>query len=267
MVSTVAALLAGLAASTVHPPAVGVSIRDIIEVADLSGLAVSPDGKLVAFRTERPAIDSNSYVMSWYVAPIDGSAPPRRIAGGGGGLFDDAGGLTEQTPVWSPGSTAIYVRALVDGQVQIWRAAADGSDAHAVTADAANVRDIALGPDGTSLTYHVGATRDALERAEQTADDDGVLVDKSVDIASAISRGWAVDGRRASERLTGNWFDRGDLLWQAPIQTKSSPSIPGIRDHCDSPNRSPHPVGWRLHGSRAICSTPTSRPNSTTDAR
>ncbi|PXA86227.1 Atxe2 family lasso peptide isopeptidase [Nostoc sp. 3335mG] len=221
MVSTAAILLAGLAASTVQPPTTGVSIRDIVEVTDLSGLAVSPDGKLVAFRTGRPAIDSNSYVMTWYVAPIDGSAPPRRVADGGGGQFDAAGGVTEQTPVWSPMSNAIFIRSLVDGQVQVWRAAADGSDTRAVTADAANVRDLALGSDGASLTYHVGATRDDLERAEQKADDEGVLVDKSVDIASPISRGWIVDGRRASERFTGNWFDRGDLLWQTPIQTKT----------------------------------------------
>ena len=75
-----------------------------------------------------------------------------------------------------------------------------------------------MSPDSRALIYHVGASRQALDAAEQVADDEGVLVDGSVDIEQPISRGAWRDGHLASERFTGNWFARGDLLWRAPVR-------------------------------------------------
>ncbi|HLZ78586.1 MAG TPA: Atxe2 family lasso peptide isopeptidase [Sphingomonas sp.] len=198
-----------------------VSIPDIVEVADISGLATSPDGKLVAFRTEHAAIDRNGYELAWYVVPADGSAPPRKIADGGEALFEDSGVLATATPIWSPRSNAIYVRALIDGAVQVWRAPVDGSGATEVTQDPANVRDLAANPNGQGLVYHVGAPRAAIEAAERRSDDGGVLVDASVDMAQPMVRGAFVDGRLASQRFIGSWFDRGDILWQTPVITRS----------------------------------------------
>ncbi len=141
------------------------------------------------------------------------------VADGGGALFEDYGGLHTEMPQWAPGSDGLYFRALIAGQIQIWRASLSGSAAVEVTHDAANVRDFTLNPDGLHLTYHVTATRAAIDAAEQKAADGGVFVDKSVDMAQPIVRGSWVDGKLASERLTGNWFARGDILWQTPART------------------------------------------------
>ena len=218
-----AALLAiatiGNAAADARP----VSIRDIVEVTDLSGLRASPDGRLIAFRVDRASIADNGYALGWYVVPADGRGAPRFIGDGGGALYTDAGELATQMPVWAPGSKAIYVRALQAGQVQIWRAPVDGSGVMQWTHDAANIRDLALGSDGKTIVYHAGASRDAVATAEQRAADDGVLVDASVDIAQPIVRGAIIDGGLASQRLTGDWFDRGNILWRTPLTSVMVP--------------------------------------------
>ena len=57
--------------------------RQLMEVVDLNGLATSPDGHLLAFRTEQASIERNTRDTIWYVQPVDGSAPPRRLGEGG----------------------------------------------------------------------------------------------------------------------------------------------------------------------------------------
>ncbi|WP_454882594.1 Atxe2 family lasso peptide isopeptidase [Sphingomonas oryzagri] len=208
------------------PPAVPAEIRhrqpvtigDIVAVADLSSLVLSPDGQWIAFRSERASVARNGYQLDWYVAPVDGRAPARRIGDGGGALFASSGIIAAGTPVWAPSSSALYVPILRYGQVQVWRLPIDGSGAAIVTHDPANVRDLGDGDDGTSLVYSVGATRGAVEEAEQAADDDGVLIDRDVDPVMPLSHGDFVDGKPASTRFINDWFDRGPLLWNAPTR-------------------------------------------------
>src|SRR5205085_6606309 len=46
--------------------------------------------------------------------------------------------------------------------------------------------------------------------------DEGVLVDRTVDIHQSLFRGGFVHGRLASQRLVGRWFQRDGLLWRSP---------------------------------------------------
>lgn len=192
------------------------TIPDIVAVTDIAGLALSPDGRLVAFRTEQPSVASNRTRIEWYVVPVDGSAPARPVGDGGDALLNQAGAIASERPVWSPRSNAIYYRALVDGMVQVWRGAVDGSGSRPATSDAADVRDVALSSDRHSLHYHVGASRDAILTAERKAHDEGVLIDKSVDMNQPLTSGGFINGRLGSQRFTGTWFDRDNILWQTP---------------------------------------------------
>ena len=121
-----------------------ISPRRLLEVADLTGLVISPDGNRVAFRLEQASVVRNTYDIFWYVQAMDGKAPPRRIADGGVLLHDSAGGSVPGHAVWSPDGRWIYYRALVDGQLAVWRVAVDGSGAESVTHDQADVRNFAL---------------------------------------------------------------------------------------------------------------------------
>ncbi|MCK5748041.1 MAG: PD40 domain-containing protein, partial [Oricola sp.] len=130
---------------------------------DFLGVAISPDGVSVAFCEERASIERNTYDSVWHVGPLDGSAAPVRIADGGVPLRNGGQALNE-APQWSPDSRWIYYRALIDGEVQIWRAARDGTRTERVTEDAADIEAYHLSSDGKRLTYRVGASREAIAR-------------------------------------------------------------------------------------------------------
>ncbi len=218
-------VILALAATTSIPPSV--TIPDLVEVTDITGLAVSPDSRQIAFKTETPSVGSNSYRLEWYVAPVDGKTPPRPVSDGGGALLGQAGAISAEPPIWSPTSNAIYFRALVDGAVQVWRAAADGSGSKPVTNSPANVRDLAVAPGGHGLLFHVGASRDAILAAERQAHDDGTLIDASVYFSQPLTQGGVIDGRLGSQRLTGDWFDRDNILWKTPLQAVQLPFVAG----------------------------------------
>jgi hypothetical protein len=193
----------------------GPTVPELVEVADITSLSPSPNGRLVAFRVERPSIQRNSYDIDWYVADLD-SGVTRRIGGGGSPIYGDAGPLEAENAVWSPDERHIHHRALIDGAIGVWRSAADGSGSRPFVVEDANVLLLQGTADGTALTYQLGPTRDEIERAEQREYDEGIRVDASVDLAQDLFRGGWVDGRLASQRLTGRWYGRDGLLWRTP---------------------------------------------------
>lgn len=217
-----AALLAAASGGTTTP-----TIREMIELTDLSSVAVSPDGTLVAYRAETASIERNTHDLEWYVVAADGSTPPRRIADAGEGDWPD-GTFAAEPPIWTADSRAIVYRALRDGEVQIWRSSADGASTEALTSDAANVRAFGLSRDSRALTYAVGATRDDIMRAERREYDDGVLIDARVDPSRQLYRGSRIDGRLATDRITGFWFAHGGLLADTPPSHRTIDLATGV---------------------------------------
>lgn len=248
--------------ATVSSPAAAAppTIRDLVTMADISSVAVSPDGKYAVFRVDRASIDTNNHDLEWQIVPIDGSQPARRVAGAGGALWLDAGVLRADPPLWSRDSQWFYYRALVDGAVQVWRTRSDGSTTEQVTDDPANVEAFALVPGSDRLVYRVGATREAIVRAEQKEYDDGIRIDASVDVAANLFRSAQIDGRAATQRLTGFWFDRGGLLAGAPKHFETvnlatlKPITPSAGDSAlvADPLKSFEPVGDRFLLARAV---------------
>jgi len=212
-----------LSVTVVGSHAETISPRRLLEVTDLGNPVISPDGRYVAFRSEQASVERNTYDTTWYVQALDGKSPPLRVANGGLPLRDYNGGLALPSPaIWSPGGKWIYYRALLGGRISIWRAAADGSGAHAVTPDPANVRDFVLSGDGKTLMYSVGATRKAVIAAEDSEYDHGIRIDDRVNIAAGLFRSSMVDGRPTTQRLLGHWFSMGPLLAQVPDRWKAT---------------------------------------------
>lgn len=210
------------------------TMRELIELSDLSSVAISPDGRMAAFREESASIERNVHDLAWFVVPVDGSAPPRRLADAGEGNWLN-GTLLSEPPLWSEDSRFIFYRAVIDGEVQLWRAAADGSSVTRVTQEPGNVIDIAPGLDNHSVLFRVGAARADVIRAERQEYDEGVLVDASVDPSRPLYRGARIDGRQATERLKGFWFGHGDLLADRPPQVRVLDIATGqVRDARDA---------------------------------
>ena len=83
------------------------ALAELVETADLSSLAASRDGRLVAFRTDRPSIDRNSYDLMWSILDVEtGTVVP--IGGGGAPIIADPGYLVAERPTWSPDGRWIY---------------------------------------------------------------------------------------------------------------------------------------------------------------
>lgn len=188
------------------------AIEELVEVTDLSGVAASVDGKHVAFRSDRASIERNSYDLAWHVVDLATGAA-RRIGTGGDPLIADPGMLVTEPPIWSPDGRWIYYRALRSGAVQIWRSAVDGSGSRVVTAEDGDVLSMQRSLDGRGILYRVGPPRHEIESAELEEYGSGILVDEHVDLGQNVFRGAIINGRQATQRLTGQWFARGGLLW------------------------------------------------------
>src|SRR3546814_8527084 len=100
----------------------------------------------------------------------------------------------------------------------VWRAARGGSRSEQITHGPANVKDFQL--MGTSphqtLVYRTGATREAIEQAEQAEYEQGVRFDNTINAGKNIFRSVPIEGRLASPRtlravpLLGNPQDSYD---------------------------------------------------------
>lgn len=213
--------VASAAILAVQAPADALSaptVAELIETAEIASLAVAPDGRKIAFRVERADIQRNGYRLDWYVGDMV-TGRVTRVGGGGDPIFSGAGPLEREAPIWSADGRFIHYRALADGAIGVWRAAADGSVSEPVVVEAGDVERIEAA-DGTGLFYLVGPARDEIERAERREHDEGVLIDAGVDISQPLFRGGSVNGRRASQRLTGRWYARAGLLWRQPRTRK-----------------------------------------------
>ena len=210
-----AAVVGLLHAETISP-------QRLLEVTDLSNPVISPSGRYVAFRAGRASVERNTYDTTWYVQALDGKSPALHVADGGAPLRDYLSGIVLSSPaVWSPDGKWIYYRTRLDGRVSVWRAAADGSEARAVTSDPADVRDFTLSGDGQTLTYSVGPTREDVIAAEESEYDRGIRIDDTVFIAAGLFRSSKVDGRPTTLRFLGRWFSLGPLLAKTPDRWKA----------------------------------------------
>ncbi|MCD9006332.1 Atxe2 family lasso peptide isopeptidase [Luteimonas sp. XNQY3] len=224
-------------------PVHAVPPRALLEVVDFSGVTVSPDGAHVAFRTEQASVERNVYDTVWYVQGL-ADPLPRRIADGGALLHQTAGNPLEGQVTWSPDGQWIYYLAQIDGRADVWRAAANGAGAAAITEDAADVRAFELSEDGRFLRYSVGATREAVIEAEQAEYDRGIRIDAGVPIGQGLFRSGKLEGRLATQRFGEAWFDRRFLLDTEPdhwhelnLATGERRALPGFE-----PRRAPTPV-------------------------
>lgn len=206
------------------------TLRQLVEVVDIKNVSISPDGRLVAFRTEQASIERNTYQTVWYVQPVDGTAPPRRLGDGGDMLPDGGGSSIRELAAWSPDGKWIFFRVALNGCIDLWRAAVDGSRTEQVTHDAANVRTFALSADGMEVNYSTGASRDSVANAELAEYDNGFHIDRTVLPGDSLFRSGFHDDRLATQHVR-NSIERVPLLADAPDRWKTLDLADmGVRD-------------------------------------
>ncbi len=223
-------------------PAEAIAPRRLLEVADFGGVTVSPDGRHVAYRIEQASVERNNYDSVWYVQDMETGSPPLRVADGGIPLREQTGLSVPAPATWSPDGRWIYYRALLDGRVDVWRAATDGSGTAPLTHDPADVRAFTLSDDGRELHYSVGAARDEVAEAEQAEYDQGVRIDRTVPLGQGLFRSGFVGGRLATQRLRDNEVIRHPLLADVPDRWKALDLANGNRRDLDVREIPPAPL-------------------------
>ncbi|HEY6051785.1 MAG TPA: hypothetical protein VIZ58_11080, partial [Thermoanaerobaculia bacterium] len=141
------------AAALAAPPkkiSIDAVLSELADVQEFRNVAISPDGKRVAFTKKIRDRRGAWKLGAVEVAAIGSDAPPRRVSGAADGRAHD-----EKSPVWSPDGKriAFLSDAAKDGQSQVWVAPADGGAARRLTSVKGQLEDPRWSPDGRSISF------------------------------------------------------------------------------------------------------------------
>ena len=135
--------------------------RDVYALAGAADPRISPDGTRVAYHVWSIDEDANDYRGAIWVAPLDGSAEPRRFT---------SGERRDAMPRWSPdGRWLAFVSTRGDGPktpANLYVIPAEGGEARRLTDRKESVEAIAWSPDSTRIAFASRVRDDAYDQEE-----------------------------------------------------------------------------------------------------
>lgn len=121
------------------------TIEDLLRAVRVSNPQLSPDGHLVAYERTTTDLTTGLRTADIWAVPADGSGPARLLVGGG---------KRETTPRWTPDGQHLVFISTRDGEPQIARADADGSNIRRLTDLAMGVQPpLVVSPDGSLIAF------------------------------------------------------------------------------------------------------------------
>ncbi|MCW1430884.1 Atxe2 family lasso peptide isopeptidase [Novosphingobium sp. JCM 18896] len=145
-----------------------------------SPLAVSPDGKRLAFVITQGDAAANRHCRALVVLDLVQGAEPHVIDSGGEfmtmmnptrGSLIATGAPEVVTPMWSPDGQSLAFRKRIDGRTEAWIASADGSGARRIARLEVDVEALAWSADGARLVL---ASRPGLAAQARGLDREGL---------------------------------------------------------------------------------------------
>lgn len=189
-----------------------ITTRALLSLKDIGGaegsIAVSPDGRYVAFEIQQADFRADTYHSEWYVTRVAGRAAPLEVGSGGDLILAPApfgrinGSRADIRAQWSPDGRWIAFLRKDGDQVQVWRSRADGGGEQQVTHAAANVLSFAWRPDGRAIYFEVGRSRREMARRDREEGERGYLLD---------DRFFPVYSTKPL------WFACGARIWNVPV--------------------------------------------------
>jgi dipeptidyl aminopeptidase/acylaminoacyl peptidase len=174
---------------------------DLGTYRSVSAVAVSPDGNRVAYVVGAIDMPANRYRSSLWLAPADGSSPPRQLTAGD----------SDQSPAWSPDGRFLAFaseRGATDTKHSLHVLPVDGpGEIITIGTSSEEFTSLSWAPDGTSLAY--------LQRAPSA--DAKITDDKARPPRRIIRFFTRLDGE-------GWTFDRPNHLWVVPVDGSLAPS-------------------------------------------
>ncbi len=195
-----------LAHRDANAPTRDVTARDLIGLRDIgqpdpavyggqSPLALSPDGRSIAFMVSRADADANATCRALVVVSLDKGVTPRIIDRGGEPItvtdikrgFMVPGGFPEVVvPAWSQDARWIIFLKRVGGITQLWRARADGSGAAPITNSPVDVERWTWDRGRRHLIFTSRPATLALERGQESEGRRGYLYDARIDPNTSV---------------------------------------------------------------------------------
>lgn len=184
------------------------TVDDVLAMKGVGEVAVSPDGRWVAFVVTARDLDANANVSNIWLVPSDGSAAARRLT---------AGPRTDRAPQWSPdGRWLAFLSDRGEGRrMQVYGIDPSGGEAWQITRHEVPVTAFRISPNGERIAY---LARSTPSRAEQELERQrGRPIVRDSAYASEYTRVWVVSatGREPTDgRLaTPEGLDVTSLAW------------------------------------------------------
>ena len=182
------------------------------ELANPTGVSISPDGNLTVYGVSKPDIKSEKLTNSLWIKDIkDSDSAPRKLTSGN----------TDGNPKFSPdGSSIAFLRDDSKGEKQIWVLPMSGGEASMVTSLPESVRDFSWKPDSTGFA----AVADVNPDYDGESDDDEIQVvpvsriryrhDELRWRGNSVTQIFDVDiSTKGSKQLTSDDGDQGIPSW------------------------------------------------------
>lgn len=226
------------------------TVQDLVQLRDIGGhhqgaMAVSPDGRRIAYQLQTPDIDGDRYQLAWHVVDTDGTHRPIELSDGGELLLNPEkryainGNRPPATAVWSADSSRFFYLKQREGRVQIWEQPVDGGAARQITHGDRDAMQLRLSADTKHLMYSVSEPIEATHQALQEEGGRGYLFDDRFRpfAGRAPDRHWCSDG----------WADAVSLerACKPPVRVydltsaQSRDALPAERDAFDALERTP----------------------------
>ena len=159
-------------------------LRDMGSIPDMREpiVAVSPDGRWLAFELHRAEVQSNDYCQGMFVMETHAQARPILVDQSRDiirwrfpqlpGKADFPSGFAKViTPRWFPDNKTIAFLKRTGTTIQVWRARIDGSASAPITHSDSDVLDFRISKDGRTIVY---SAKPALRAAWDNIDEEGL---------------------------------------------------------------------------------------------
>jgi dipeptidyl aminopeptidase/acylaminoacyl peptidase len=189
------------------------SALDLMKVAGVGGVKLSPDGTGVAYTVSETKMEKDKEwksVTQVWVVPLSGGKSRQYTRGE----------KSATAPEWSPDGRLLGFLSdrEKEGERQVWMMMADGGEAWAVTTHKGGVSGFKFSPDGKVLLLSAADQPSKDEEEKKKVKDDTLVIDRDI----RMTHLWRFDiDKKAEKRLTDGTFTVSDPQW-SPDGTRVS---------------------------------------------